>query len=48
MKNIMEEYGPVFITIAVSVVLIGVTVSFFRDGGLLNQMVGSYLSSICG
>ena len=46
MKNIMEEYGPVFITIAVSVVLIGV--SFFRDGGLLNQMVGSYLSSICG
>ena len=48
MKNIMEEYGPVFITIAVSVVLIGVAVSFFRDGGLLNQMVGSYLSSICG
>ncbi len=28
MKNIMEEYGPVFITIAVSVVLI-------RGGGKL-------------
>ena len=47
MRHVMEELGPTFITIAVSAVLIGITVGFFRGGGLLNRMISEYLSSIC-
>lgn len=48
MKEIMEQYGSAFITMAVSLVLIVTGIHFYRDGGLLNGMVQSYLLSICG
>ena len=48
MKEIIEQCGTAIIATSVAVILISVTASFFRDGGVIYSLVTGYLSSVCG
>ena len=48
MKEIIEQHGSAAIAMATGLILIGVCVGLFHDGGVIHTMVAAYLSSICG
>lgn len=48
MKEIIEEYGPALIAGIAGIIMIGICISLFKQGGTLNLMLQQYLTEICG
>lgn len=48
MEKIAGHFGEGFLQITAGVLLLGIFMSFLRDGGFVHEIVQQFINGICG
>lgn len=48
MQKIIENFGTAILSAAAVVGIYAIVISYFKDGGIINDMVNGFMQSICG